>query len=271
MKAQEQKMETVTNNMANVDLNGYKKDVASFKSFPSLLLRRSDDTGNYNLPFGSTNLAPVVGKLGMGVEYNETYTDFEQGPLKGTKNPFDLALDNKGFFSVQTPQGERYTRNGAFTISKEGFLVTEEGYPLLGEKGPIPVKKNNFKINVEGDVIYNPSLEKRGNFLVTQQENNWEQEEILDTLKIVDFERPRYLKKQGESLWYDTEISGGARVLAQNNRPGVLEGFLEGSNVNIVKEMVNLITVNRAYEASQKTLQTQDSLLDRLLNQTSRY
>ncbi len=271
MKAQQYKMDAVSNNMANADLNGYKKDVSTFKSFPSLLIRKVDNNGNFPLPFGTTNKAPLVGKLGMGVEYNESFTIFAQGPLKGTGNPFDLTLDNKGFFAVETPNGERYTRNGAFTMSKEGYLVTKQGFLVMGENGPIEVQQNNFKVDIKGNVIHNPKFAGETDDLVTDRENSWTEEEVIDTLKVVNFENDRYLQKEGNSLWRSNEISGDAEMVYAQDRPGVRAGFVEGSNVNVVDEMVSLIQVNRAYEANQKTIQTQDGLLDKLINQTARY
>ena len=130
MVAQMHKMDAISNNLANVDLTGYKRDTSVHKAFPQLLLRRTNDDGVYNFPPGSIDTAPIVGTLGTGVELNELYTVFEQGALKQSNNPFDLALEGEGFFTVLTPQGERYTRNGSFLIDNNGTLVTKEGFPV---------------------------------------------------------------------------------------------------------------------------------------------
>ena len=106
--------------------------------------------------------------------------------------------------------------------------------------------------------------------LVSLEENEWEEIEPVDRLKIVDFKRTRYLRKAGTSLWTDTEESGPARVVPAGERPKVLQGFLEKSNVNAVTEMVEMIQVNRTYEANQKMIQTQDALLGRLINEAMR-
>ncbi|MDR3166508.1 MAG: flagellar hook-basal body complex protein, partial [Treponema sp.] len=100
MRAQQWRLDAVANNLANVDTDGYKKDVSTFKAFPELLMRRMDDDGVYRHPFGSGDVAPIIGKVGTGVELNELYTGFEQGALKETQSDFDLALDGKGFFTV---------------------------------------------------------------------------------------------------------------------------------------------------------------------------
>ncbi|NNM54212.1 MAG: flagellar basal-body rod protein FlgF [Spirochaetales bacterium] len=271
MIAQQWRMDAVANNLANVDLNGYKRDDAIQKAFPSLLIRRTDDDGVYKFPFGSADTSPIVGKLGMGVEQNEFYTVFTQGPLKQTSNPFDLALENKGFFVVKTPQGERYTRNGAFVLGKEGYLETHDGYPVMGEHGPIRVKENNFTIDPEGRVWVNSDYQGNPHRLVAMDENEWKNTKLLDSLKIVNFPRTRYLAKQGESLWKTTEYSGKAENIPLKERPAVRQGFVEGSNVNPVQEMVKMIEVNRAYETNSKMIQTTDNLMGRLINDAAVY
>lgn len=266
MKAQMHRMDALSNNLANVDVKGYKRDISVSKAFPQMLIRRTNDNGVYKFPFGSADMAPVVGQIGTGVEYNESYTVFSQGGLQQTDNPFDLALDGEGFFSVDTNAGERYTRNGSFHISKEGVLVTKEGNPVLGENGIIQIKKNNFVVDKKGNVYQNSTFSGDPQRLVSMEENEWENLELVDTLKVVDFERPRFLKKQGTSLWNTTAETGDILRAALGSETKIEQGFLEGSNVNPVTEMVRMIEVNRSYEANQKTITTQDSLTNRLLN-----
>jgi len=266
MAAQQVKLDAISNNLANLDTDGYKRDVTVHKAFAELLLRRMNDDGVIKNPFGSSDMAPVVGKLGTGVETNELFTEFEQGSLKQTDNDCDLAMDGEGFLCVQTPYGERYTRNGSFTIGKEGFLETQEGYPVLGENGPIMVKANNFKVDKDGNVFVNRNYQDDPFRLVSREENTWEGIEKLDKLKIVDFKKTRFIAKQGSSLWNSTEESGEAKVMAQGDRPKVIQGFVEASNVNPIKEMVDMIEVNRAYEANQKSIQSEDTMLGKLIN-----
>jgi len=270
MVAQMHRMDVLSNNLANVDLNGYKRDISVHKAFPELLIRRMDDDGVINLGFASIDVAPVVGKLGTGVEQNEAYTVFTQGPLKQTDRPFDLALEGRGFMSVQVGDEERYTRNGAFLIDKQGFLVTKDGHKVLGERGPVKLKKNNFVVDQDGVIWQNSTFADDDTRLVSLEENDWENMERVDQLKLVDFRRDRFLKKQGSSFWKDTEESGPARVIGPDERPKIRQGFLEGSNVNPVTEMVRMIEVNRTYEANQKLIQAEDGLLDRLLNNAIR-
>ena len=266
MAAQQVRLDAIANNLANIDTDGYKRDVTVSKAFAQLLLRRMGDDGEYLHPLGSGDKAPIIGKVGTGVEANEVFTELEQGSLKGTDSDFDLALDGTGFMCVSTPQGERYTRNGSFILGKEGYLETKEGYPVLGEAGPIRVKQNNFQIDKDGRVWVNADYQDDPLDLVGREQNEWGEPVLLDTLKLVDFETVRYIAKQGSSLWRSTEESGPALALEGQDRPKVIQGFTEASNVNPVTEMVRMIEVNRAYEANQKTIQSQDSALGKLIN-----
>ncbi len=267
MVAQMHRMDALTNNLANVDLNGYKMDTSIHKAFPEMLIRRMSDDGVYKFPMGSADISPIVGKLGTGVEQNEVYTVFTQGALKQTDGPFDLAMDGKGFFAVQTPLGERYTRNGAFTLGKEGLLLTKEGYPVLGKNGPISIKENNFVIDQKGRIFVNKALPDDPDRLISMIENEWQQTEQIDSLKLVEFERERFIKKQGSSLWIDTPESGPATAIAEENLPKIRQGFIEGSNVNPVVEMVKMIEVNRAYEANQRAVSNHDAITGKLINE----
>ncbi|MEJ5188122.1 MAG: flagellar basal-body rod protein FlgF [Breznakiellaceae bacterium] len=270
MTAQQHRLDAVANNLANVDTDGYKKDVAIHKAFPELLLRRLNDDGVYLHPFGSADAAPIIGKIGTGVETNELFTIFEQGALKETESDFDVALDGKGFFAVATPWGERYTRNGSFQLGKEGYLETKDGYPVLGEHGPIRVKEHNFKIDKDGRVWVNAEYPDDPEVFTSKESNTWSQTVLLDTLKIVEFDNDRYLAKQGNSLYKDTDVSGPARIIEEGRRPKVIQGFVEASNVNPVIEMVQMIEVNRAYEANQKVIQAEDGMLGKLINEVVR-
>src|SRR5689334_5923462 len=171
MNVQQNRLDEIANNLANVDLNGYKKDTAIQKAFPEMLIRRMNDNGVYVFPMGSVDTTPMVGTLGTGVETNEVYTNFTQGPLKQTENPFDLALEGDGFMTVLTPQGERLTRNGAFVVNSDGYLVTKEGDFVEGENGLIKLKLNNFTVDTDGNVWQNPNFAADDKRLVSQAEN----------------------------------------------------------------------------------------------------
>lgn len=247
MNAQQNRLDAISNNLANVDTAGYKRDITVSKSFPELLIRRANFDGMYEIPngMGSADAAPVIGKVGLGVETNENYIDFSQGSFKISNTNTDIAFTGKGFYSIQTPLGERYTRNGNFLIGKEGILETKDGYPVLGEKGIIRLADDKFTVNEDGVLI--------------SQEG-----EEIDRFKVVRFDNERYLKKMGESLYSSNDISGPAHIAEGDERPGFLQGYTETSNVNVVNEMVQMIEVNRAYEANQKTIQSEDTMMSTL-------
>lgn len=276
MVAQQHRLDALTNNLANADTVGYKRDVSVQKAFPELLLRRMGDEGVIQFPYrgepvGSIDKAPVVGRLGTGVEQNEVFTIFEQGAVHPTENPFDMALEGDGFFAVSTPTGERYTRNGSFTIGPEGLLVTQQGFPVLGDNGdPIAVKANNFVVDEAGRVFANERFLDDPDRLVQMRENEWDQTVQVGQLRIVDVEEPRYLQKQGSNLWNTTRESGDAFEVIGPERPQVLQGFLEKANINVVVEMTNMIEVNRAYEANQKVVQSHDQSTARLIGEVLR-
>ncbi len=258
MNAQQSRLDAISNNLANVDTTSYKRDITVSKNFPELLLRRMDDDGVYKTPFGSADVAPIIGKVGLGVELNELFTDFSQGSFKPTASASDMALEGRGFFAVETPYGERYTRNGNFTVGVEGFLETKEGYPVLGENGRLYLQDTKYTINKNGEVWVRPISNTDADPI------------LLDRVRLVDFENDRYLAKQGSSLYKDTAISGPALPSEGSTRPVIQQGFVEASNVNVVNEMVQMIEVNRAYEANQKSIQSEDTMMQKLWGETVR-
>ena len=229
MNAQQHRLDAIANNLANVDTAAYKRDVTVSKSFSELLLRRTNADGVYKTVFGSADAAPVIGKLGLGVEINENYTDFEQGSFRETSSASDFALSGKGFF-----------------VGKEGILETKEGYPVLGENGLIHVEDGEFKVNKDG--------------MITSLADN----SVVDRFRVVRFENERYLQKTGSSLYSANDITGEPVIAEGKERPEFMQGFMETSNVNVVQEMVKMIEVNRAYEANQKSIQSEDTMVSTL-------
>lgn len=267
MLAQQARMDNVANNLANVDKTAYKKDTTLFKSFPDMLIRRINDDGLGEIPLGSYDSMPYVGKLPTGVEVNEVYTQFEQGALQKTDNKLDMALEGHGFFTIKTERGDMYTRNGNFTLNDEGILVTHNGNPVMGENGIIKIQHNNFLIREDGQVIVNADDYGPAGQLVGQNENEWENPIVIDKLKIVDFKHKRFLEKNGDSLFRENELTGPP---LPPEKVKVFSGFLEKSNVNVVKAMVDMIDVQRAYEANQKAITSSDSTLGKLINEVGR-
>ncbi len=226
------RQDTLANNLANVNTAGFKKDTVIAQDFPSLLIRRIGET---------TGRSQEIGRLGTGSAVRQIVTDYGAGAYKATENSFDLALGSDCFFSIETPEGVRYSRNGAFSVDSEGRLVNTNGQPVLGAYGHIYID---------------------GAFVVDERGNVVQDGEIVDTLDIVRFPDKSMLVKVGDDLF--SVVNQEAEVAVN---PQVLQGYLESSNVNAVKEMVDLITVVRAYEVMQKVVQAEDQTLDKLINQ----
>lgn len=223
----------ISNNMANVNTTGFKQSRAVNSEFEKYMLRRINDGPQ----------RPEIGELGSGTYIDEIFVDHAQGGFQQTGNPFDLAIAGDGYFAVETPQGVRYTRNGSFVRSGDGQLVTHEGQPVLSTNGQ-PVR-----IPDGGSVTIS------ANGQISVDDVN------VDTLQLVQFADERNLLQRGQNLY--EAVNDEQPQAAQ----GVIEqGMLERSNVNIVSEMINLINAYRAYEANSKAVVTQDSLLDKAVN-----
>jgi flagellar basal-body rod protein FlgG len=194
-----------------------------------------------------SNPLNTLGQLSYGIHSSEVEINFGQGQLQQTESSFDLALEDRGFFCIETPEGERYTRNGEFTKNAEGYLVTKEGYKVLGEGGYIKVGGNNMTVNEKGEVYSDAQL--------------------ADKLKLVDFNDYKVLRKEGDGLVRIEEGIEAGTVAAAGT---VHQGFLESSNVNSVKEMVEMITMMRTYEANQKMIKIHDELLGKAVSEIAR-
>lgn len=194
-----------------------------------------------------SNPLNVVGNLSYGIHSSEVVTDYEQGQLEQTDGNFDLALQGKGFFCIETPAGERYTRNGEFAKDAEGYLVTKDGYKVLGENGYIKIDGSTMIVNENGEVYSN--------------------DQQAGKLKLVDFSDYRMLRKEENGL---VKLEEGIEEGTVEAAATLKQGFVEGSNVNSVKEMVEMITMMRTYEANQKLITIHDELLEKAVNNIAR-
>jgi flagellar basal-body rod protein FlgG len=247
--SENKRIDVIANNIANVNTSGFKKDTMITESFPDILMKRigAADYKDIVAKAPITSKIGYIGKMSNGVRVDQVFTNFEQGSLSSSGNPLDLAFQGNGFFTVETPVGERYTRSGEFTLDSEGYITTKEGYKVLGQNGPIQVDGKNIIINESGQVF--------------SDENE------IDTLKLVDFNDYKLLKKEGDALYVDA--SGDAGNMKESE--GLIQqGFLEASNVNSVKQMVEMITMLRSYEANQKVIKTHDELLGKAVNEIAR-
>ncbi|MBR5761076.1 MAG: flagellar hook-basal body protein [Lachnospiraceae bacterium] len=197
------------------------------------------------------NIPKRIGYNNPGVKIGENYTDWSQGSFKITDNTYDLALSGSGFFEIEftNKAGEtstKYSRDGSFTLTQEGYLVTKDGNYVMGSKGRIKL-----------DPLSDATVDQGGAI--------WQNNEVVDTLRIVDFEDYNYLKKYGENLMEPVE---GAQFKDADYK--VFSGYLEMSNVQIVTEMVDLIAITRQYESNQKIIKSIDSTLEIAANQLGR-
>lgn len=241
------KMDVISNNLANVNTNGFKKDGVVFEEFSDVLAKRIYDTGNR-----PTNSAQNIGNMSLYNDIAEVYTDYTQGNLENTSISTDLAIsgDDGAFFAVAVPDGqgnyrEFYTRDGSFKLDDQGRLVTKDGYAVMGENGAIFLEGTNFTVKSNGEIYQN--------------------DELVDTIRIRKFENPESLSKYGQNL---LTVSGDTQEGVFNG--AVMQGYVENSNVDAVREMVDMITVLRSYEANQKMIQYQDSTLDKAVNEIGR-
>ncbi len=233
MLAETTRADTIANNLANGNTTGYKKDVAISKDFASILIRRINDGQD----------APTIGKLGLGAMIDEVATIHTTGAMHPTGNSLDFAVDGKGYFAVETPAGMRFTRNGSFTRNAQGELVTSEGQRVLGQNGVIRIPDGQVTVDETGR-------------LTVDGVN-------AGQLRVVEFANERELIKEGASLY--RAPNNGRQATGK-----VEQGVLEQSNVNIISEMVNMISGYRAYEVNAKTVQAHDQLLDKAVNEVGK-
>ncbi|SHE59565.1 flagellar basal-body rod protein FlgG [Caldanaerobius fijiensis DSM 17918] len=227
------RLDTISNNLANVNTTGFKKDYNVSKSFSDIMLMAQ----NYADPSQNTR---NIGIINYGVWSGGVYTDLSQGGLQKTDNPLDLAIDGNGFFVVQNGNKIMYTRDGHFKRDQNGLLVTAEGLPVLGVNGNIILPPGDINIDVSGAIYVNGKY--------------------VDRLRIVDINQngANTITKIGDDL-----ITGPL-----GNRPlGMIrQGYVELSNVNPIVEMVDMIDVTRAYEANQKVITAMDDTLNKAVN-----
>ncbi len=231
--------DVITNNLANASTAGYQADTMIIASFGDIFKREAQKAELMG-GFEPTNVDDNPNL------YMRTVTRFQQGTLKQTDHPYDLALQGRGFFVVETKDGTMYTRNGAFTVDAEGKLRTKDGGYVMGQNGPIVINSPDFEVREDGSVVVNG--------------------EVVDKLLIVDFDTYTRLEKVGNSYF--------RAPLDMEPRPAeakVRQGYIEMSNVNPIKEMVNMLTVLRSYEMGQKVIQSEDDMLKKYIEQVSKY
>lgn len=241
MMNEQNRLDIIANNLANSATVGYKEDNATNQSFDHLLTLKVKDSSE-----AFRNRA--IGTMSMGVKMGEVYTNYEQGSLRQTESTYDFALEGKGFFTLSVTDkagnaNTEYTRNGSYTMTTDGHIVDEDGNYLMGESGEIVVPTDAAEVVVD----QTGAIYADGSY--------------IDKLKITDFEDYNYLSKIG-----DTRLKALDGAVEKTSGAMVRQGYTEQSNVNVVAEMISMISVTRAYEANQKVIKTMDQTLDLAAN-----
>ncbi|WP_413576902.1 flagellar basal-body rod protein FlgF [Bdellovibrio sp. HCB290] len=253
--AQSTKLDTIANNLANVNTPAFKRDQQLFQEYltanekPPEVIQIPRDVASiesfYNMQGGDKSYVDTKG----------TFTDFSQGGLKPTGNTFDVAIDGKGFFEVATPGGVKLTRAGNFSLDGNGQLVTKDGHPVLraDAAGGADPASRVFRFEPNGGAV---NIADNGD--VFQGANN------LGKLSLVNVTNPDSLQKMGSSL-YGFKPNMNAEVTNIAN-PSVRQGFVEASNVNVVQEMTDMIQTNRVFESTQKAISVYDQMAEKMVN-----
>lgn len=226
-----QKQDQIANNLANVNTTGFKQSNLFTKTYQKYL------ANDQHQPFANQE-----------IKTDEVYIDYAEGPMKQTSSPLDFAVHGSGFFTVMTADGVQYTRNGNFSLNTEGLLVTSDGYRVMGNDGFIRVDRD-LPVNVSDKGEITQGGQTKG------------------FLKIVDFKKPYQMVRTGDSM---------IRPLLPENPEipsdgfAIQQGYLEGSNVSIIKNMVAMISAYRNFESDQKALHAQDETLEKAVNQVGK-
>lgn len=227
------RLDVISNNLANVNTPGFKKDKMAFEGL------LAGATNPPAVPQGST-ADPILQKENM-------YIDYSSGPVSQTGNTLDLALDGDGFFAVATPEGTAYTRQGNFRLSADGTLVTSDGYPVQGQGGgAIHIQGNRIEIDAKGVITVDGAP--------------------AGTISLVDFDKPYNLTKTGSTLF----VPADQQAPRQSGTTQIRQGQLEGSNVESISEMVQMIETNRYFEACSKVIKGYDDIAAKAANELGR-
>ena len=246
MEAQQTQLDTISNNLANVSTNGYKRSHAVFEDLMYQNIRQAGAASS------SQTELPTGLQVGLGTRAVATARNFSQGNLQQSANPLDVAVRGNGFFQIQLPDGTTaFTRDGSFQVSSTGQLVTNNGYTV--QPGiTIPTTAQSVTIGNDGTV----SVVLPGQALP----------QPVGQIQLASFINPAGLEPKGQNLYGETAASGtpNAGVPGVNGLGSVQQGFVETSNVNVVEELVQMIQTQRAYELNSKAIQTSDQMLQKL-------
>lgn len=244
--AQQAKLDTVANNLANVNTPGFKRDGQLFREYLTSYNKEPGAVEVPRIPASIESFYTHNGGDKSFVDLDGTFSDFSQGTLRPTGNKLDVAIEGDGFFEVATPEGVRYTRAGNFSVDGDGRLVTKQGFPVQKQGGgEFRFTGTNVSISDAGEVFENS--------------------ETIGKLSLMKFDNRDALLKQGANLFALKDNLDPK--MAQAIEAKVSQGFLEGSNVNIVREMTDMISATRTFESAQKVIQAYDQMAGKVVNE----
>jgi flagellar basal-body rod protein FlgF len=252
--AQGTQLDTIANNIANANTPGFKGDKQTFKEYLTVLEKAPQVNSVPTIPASIESFFDMQGTDKSYVVPDGTYTDHSQGGLKATGNSLDVALEGRGFLEVLTPQGTRLTRKGTMSMSPDGTLITTDGLPVLKKDttgGQATPQSRVIRLG-QGAVTF------------TQQGDIYQGGNNLGKLSLKEFSDNEHLKKIGNSLYAVTDATVGE---VSNPQTQVHQGFVETSNVNIVKEMTDMIQATRNFESSQRVIKAYDEMDGKLVNE----
>lgn len=270
-------MEVIANNLANSDTLAFKKDQAAFKEYLSTLERNPGPAPLPHGPVKDKDFYPLDGRDQAFVIVDGTHTSFKQGHLRVTQSPLDVALEGSGFIEVSTPNGVRYTRQGSLKIAMDGRLVTSDGNPVLASQPgglaaqpAASVQPGQGGLATQGGVAAGSeaarfiNLRERGsNLTINRAGEIYAGDELVAKLSVVEFPDLGKIRKSGGSLFENKDPANRPAAAAATV---VHQGVLEGSNVNPIEEMTNLIRANRLFEQDLKAMKTYGELMGREAN-----
>lgn len=253
--AQSEQLDTIANNLANVDTPAFKRDQQVFREYLTSYEKPTDIVEAPRGPASIDSMYPLNGADKSYVDSAGTSTNFEQGSLRVTENPFDIAIEGDGFYEVVTPSGVRLTRNGSFTLNKNGELVTKQGYPVLKKETQVGQSLNDRVVRLGTATSW--SVSPKGEMLADN--NN------IGQLSIVTATDKDVFQKEGASLYKLRENINSPIVAASAFK--LHQGSMEKSNVNVITEMTDMIKATRVFETTQKAIQAYDQMSSKLINE----
>lgn len=261
--AQSERLDTIANNIANADTNGFKRDQVAFRSVISSAITAAQKEEIPHKAYTEKDFHRLDGADTAYVITDGTFTDFSPGRIKVTGNPLDVALEGKGLLEVLSPQGVRYTRQGVLKLGADGTLITGEGFPVLSPGGqPEPGKIPSREELLGRAVRIDPA--SKGALSITANGKIFQGKAEVGELSVVEFVDPKLLFKEGSSLFRNetpANISEGAM------NTSVRQGMIETSNVNSIAEMTELLKATRLFEANEKIVKSYGELEGRAVNE----